>query len=112
MNGKVLRVAAVGYLNARPLYEPLGGRDDVRLTLAVPSEVARQVAEDETDVALMPVAAAAQIGDLCLVRGAAIGAHGRVRSFVVASECDPETIDELALDLSSRTSVVLARLLF
>jgi cyclic dehypoxanthinyl futalosine synthase len=111
MKGKPIRVAAVGYLNARPLYEALEARERVRLELAVPSEVARRVAEDEADVALMPVAAAAQIGDLCLVRGAAIGARGPVRSVVVASECEPERIEELVVDLSSRTSVVLARLL-
>jgi cyclic dehypoxanthinyl futalosine synthase len=108
-----LRVAAVGYLNARPLYEgldrePASGR--VRLDCATPSEVARRVAEQEADIALMPVAAAATIGDLRFVRGAAIGARGPVRSVVVVSERPIEQIDELAVDLSSRTSVVLARL--
>jgi cyclic dehypoxanthinyl futalosine synthase len=108
-----LRVAAVGYLNARPLYEgldrePASGR--VRLDCATPSEVARRVAEHEADIALMPVAAAATIGELRFVRGAAIGARGPVRSVVVVSERPIEQIDELAVDLSSRTSVVLARL--
>jgi cyclic dehypoxanthinyl futalosine synthase len=108
-----LRVAAVGYLNARPLYEgldrePASGR--VRLDCATPSEVARLVAEHEADIALMPVAAAATIGELRFVRGAAIGARGPVRSVVVVSERPIEQIDELAVDLSSRTSVVLARL--
>lgn len=109
-----LRVAAVGYLNARPLYdgldrEPASAR--VRLDCAAPSEVARRVAEDEADVALMPVAAAATIGDLRLVRGSAIGARGAVRSVVVVAERPIEDIEELAVDLSSRTSVVLVRLL-
>ncbi len=108
-----LRVAAVGYLNARPLYEGLDrepASSRVRLDCAVPSEVARRVAEDEADVALMPVAAAASIGDLRLARGSAIGARGAVRSVVIAAERPIETLDELAVDLSSRTSVVLARL--
>jgi len=81
-----LRVAAVGYLNARPLYEgldrePASAR--VRLDCAAPNEVARRIAEDEADIALMPVAAAATIGDLRLARGGAIGARGAVRSVVV-----------------------------
>jgi cyclic dehypoxanthinyl futalosine synthase len=110
-----LRVAAVGYLNARPLYEgldrePASAR--VRLDCAAPSEVARRIAEDEADIALMPVAAAATIGDLRLARGGAIGARGAVRSVVVVSDRPVEDITELAVDLSSRTSVVLARLLF
>jgi cyclic dehypoxanthinyl futalosine synthase len=109
-----LRVAAVGYLNARPLIEGLDrepASSRVVLECATPSEVARRVSEEEADVALMPVAAAASIGDLRLVRGCAIGARGSVRSVVIAGERPIETLDEIAVDLSSRTSVVLARLL-
>jgi cyclic dehypoxanthinyl futalosine synthase len=107
----VLRVAAVQYLNARPLFEGLADDSRVKLDLALPSDVARRIAEDEADVALMPVAAAATIGDLRLVRDVAIGARGPVRSVVMVSECPLEDVEELALDLSSKTSVVLARLL-
>jgi len=108
-----LRVAAVGYLNARPLFEgldrtPASARVD--LTCASPREVARRLAEEEADVALMPVAAAATIGDLRLVRGCAIGARGAVRSILVVADRPIDTLEELAVDLSSRTSVVLARL--
>src|SRR5580700_3823374 len=108
-----LRVSAVRYLNARPLYEgldrePASAR--VTLDLALPSEVARRVTEDEADVALMPIAAAATIGDLRVMRGCAIGARGKVRSVVLASERPLEELDSVALDLSSRTSVALARL--
>jgi cyclic dehypoxanthinyl futalosine synthase len=100
-------------LNARPLFEgldrePASAR--VRIDCSTPSEVARRVAEHEADIALMPVAAAATMGELRFVRGAAIGARGAVRSVVVVAERPIEQIDELAVDLSSRTSVVLARL--
>ncbi|HEX8792397.1 MAG TPA: cyclic dehypoxanthinyl futalosine synthase [Polyangiaceae bacterium] len=113
MSDERLRVAAVGYLNARPLYEgldrePASAR--IRLDCAPPSEVARRVAEDEADLGLMPVAAAAAIGDLRMVRGCAIAARGRVRSVVVVGERPLEQLDEIAVDLSSRTSVILARL--
>jgi cyclic dehypoxanthinyl futalosine synthase len=109
-----LRAAAVGYLNARPLCEgldrePASAR--IRLACASPSEVARRVAEDEADLALMPVAAAAAIGDLRVVRGCAIASIGAVRSIVIVAEQPIDTIEELAVDLSSRTSVVLARLM-
>ena len=113
-NAPRLRVAGVSYLNARPLYEGLGegaSSSALELSLALPSEVARLVAEGEADVALMPVAAAASIGDLRIVRGAAIGAFGPVRSVLLVSEAPFEDVEEVALDLSSRTSVVLARLL-
>jgi cyclic dehypoxanthinyl futalosine synthase len=107
-----LRAAAVGYLNARPLYEGLDrepASQRVCLECASPSEVARRVAEDEADFALMPIAAAATIGELRMVRGCAIGARGPVRSIVILADRPVDEIDALAVDLSSRTSVVLAR---
>ncbi len=114
MSGERLRVAAVGYLNARPLYEGLDrapAASRVRARRAPrPGEVARRMAEDEADVALMPVAAAATIGDLRLVRGCAIGSRGAVRSILVVADRPIDNLEELAVDLSSRTSVVLARL--
>jgi cyclic dehypoxanthinyl futalosine synthase len=106
----VTRVAAVGYLNAWPLYDALRGDARVALAEAVPAEVARRLAEDEADVALMPVAAAAMLGDVRFLPGAAIGARGKVRSVVIVAERPIEALDEIALDLSSRTSVILARL--
>ena len=69
------------------------------------------LAEDEADVALLPVAAAAAMGDAQLVDAGCISSLGPVRSVVVYSESPLEEIEELALDLSSRTSVVLARVL-
>ncbi len=106
---RALRVLGVGYLNARPLWETLHAKADV--VLGKPSEISRAIAEGEGDVALMPVAAAATLGDLELVPNIAIGAKGKVRSVAIVSECPLEEIDRLALDLSSRTSVVLGRLL-
>jgi cyclic dehypoxanthinyl futalosine synthase len=82
----------------------------MRLDCASPSEVARRVSEDEADFGLVPVAAAASIGDLRIVRGCAIGARGAVRSILLVAQRPIDAIDELAVDLSSRTSVVLARL--
>ena len=104
------RVAGVQLLNARPLSGGPGDCPRVALTLGLPAEVARRIDEDEADVALMPVAAAATIGDLRMVRGSAIGARGPVRSVLIVADTPIFDLDEVALDLSSRTSVVLARL--
>jgi cyclic dehypoxanthinyl futalosine synthase len=106
-----LRVAAVSYLNARPLRDGLENHPRVALELDTPAEVARRVAEDEADVALMPVVAAAMLGDLRIARGMAIAARGAVRSVLIVSQRPIDELTELSLDLSSRTSVVLARLL-
>jgi cyclic dehypoxanthinyl futalosine synthase len=105
-----IRVASVGYLNARPLVRGLDADPRFQLDFALPSEVARRLAEDEADVALMPVAAAAAIGDVRIVPGMAIGSRGPVRSVAIFAERPIEDLEEVVLDLSSRTSVILARL--
>lgn len=106
-----LRVLGVEYLNARPLWEALREDPGVALRLAPPNELARALAEDDCDVGLLPVAAAATMGDLRLLRNMAIGARGKVRSVAIVSERPIEELESIALDLSSRTSVVLTRLL-
>jgi cyclic dehypoxanthinyl futalosine synthase len=106
----VIRVASVGYLNARPLVRGLDADPRFQLEFALPAEVARRLSEDEADVALMPVAAAAAIGDVKIVPGMAIGSRGPVRSVAIFAERPIEELEEVVLDLSSRTSVVLTRL--
>ena len=105
------RVATVDYLNARPLFAPLEGDPRVALSRGLPSEVARALSEDEADCALLPVAAAADLGGLDLLPVAAIGSRGPVESVLLVSEEPLDRLETVALDLSSRTSVVLARLL-
>ncbi|MEO7093295.1 MAG: CofH family radical SAM protein, partial [Polyangiales bacterium] len=104
-----LRVAGVGYLNAAPLLRGLAGDDGIELYLGAPCEVARRLAEGEADVALLPVAAAATLGDLELL-DLGIVARGAVRSVVLVAEQPLEQVTTLAVDASSRSSVVLARL--
>jgi cyclic dehypoxanthinyl futalosine synthase len=106
-----LRALGVAYLNARPLWESLKEDPRLDLGLARPSELARALAENEADVGLLPVAAAATMGDLRLLRNMAIGARGKVRSVAIVSDRPLHELESIALDLSSRTSVVLARLL-
>src|SRR5262252_2562537 len=106
-----LRVIGVDYLNARPLWEALRDDSRVQLSLAAPSELARALAEDEADVGLLPVAAAATIGELRLLRNMAVGARGKVRSVAILSERPIHELESIALSLSSRTSIVLLRLL-
>jgi cyclic dehypoxanthinyl futalosine synthase len=105
----VIRVAGVGFLNAAPLMVGLANDPEIELYLGAPAEVARRLAEGEADVALIPVAAAATIGEIDLL-DLGIVARGPVRSVVVAAERPIEDLERLALDASSRTSVVLARL--
>jgi len=111
VSSEKLRTLGVAYLNARPLWESLKDDPRVALDLARPSALARALAENEADVGLLPVAAAATIGELRLLRNMAIGARGKVRSVAIVAERPLHELDTIALDLSSRTSVVLGRLL-
>jgi cyclic dehypoxanthinyl futalosine synthase len=107
-------LAGVSYLNSRPILDPLE-REPFRARFAVervlPAEVARRVAEDEAHLGLLPVAAAATLGDIRFVRGIGIVARGPVRSVLLVSHAPLEKIAAVQLDLASRTSAILVRLL-
>jgi chorismate dehydratase len=107
-----IRVGAVSYLNAKPLYYglcDLGPR--VRLTMEVPSLLAEQLAAGELDVALIPSVEYLRGVDRGyeIIDGFAIAARGPVRSVKLFSRVPIDRIERLALDEGSRTSQVLAR---
>jgi cyclic dehypoxanthinyl futalosine synthase len=109
-----LVAAGVPYLNARPLVDPLEDApfsSRFSLVRAPSFEVARMLAEEECGVALMPVAAAATLGGIEIVRGAAVTAKGRVRSVLLCADRPLDELDTIVLDSTSRTSVVLGRLI-
>jgi cyclic dehypoxanthinyl futalosine synthase len=83
----------------------------VRLELCSPAEGARRLAEGLCDVALLPLAAYARQGDLVVAPGVCVGARGPVGSVLLLAEAPLEALDTIALDLSSRTSVALLRVL-
>jgi chorismate dehydratase len=107
-----IRVGAVSYLNAKPLYYRL--RDfapNINLTMKVPSGLAEQLAAGELDVALIPSVEyfrGAHLGYEVLP-GFAIAAWGPVRSVTLFSRVPFDRIERLALDDGSRTSQALTR---
>ena len=102
-------LAVVSYLNARPLIEGLAA--DCELIEAVPSECWRLVAAGDADAGLVPVLGLAEEDGLAAVPGIAIGSAGPVRSVLVAARRPLAECESVAIDRSSRTSVVLLRLL-
>ena len=107
-----VRLGAVSYLNARPLYYNLSALSpEVELSLDVPSRLADKLAEGELDVALVPsieYLRSAHLG-LEILPGFAIAARGPVRSVKLFSRVPVGQIDRLALDEGSRTSQALVR---
>jgi chorismate dehydratase len=108
-----IRVGAVSYLNARPLYHGLCEfAPRVRLTMDVPSRLAEQLAAGELDVALIPSVEYLRNADhgYEIVPGFAIAARGAVRSVKLFSRVPWDQVNRLALDAGSRTSQVLAQI--
>ena len=107
-----LRVGAVCYLNAKPLYYRLGERSArVELSMDLPSRLASRLASGSLDVALIPsveyLRGAASGYEI--LPGFAIAARGAVRSVKLFSRVPFDRIDRLALDEGSRTSQALTR---
>ena len=109
-----LRVGTVPYLNALPLVAALEEKPTQPVTLDryVPSELLHYLLRGEVDVALLSsVACLSHQAGLDFVPGIAIACRGPVQSIKLVSRVPPEQIQTLALDRSSLTSVVLARIL-
>ncbi|MDR3618705.1 MAG: menaquinone biosynthesis protein [Paludisphaera borealis] len=107
-----VRLGAVRYLNAKPLYYKLSEfAPDVAVSMEVPSRLADQLAAGELDVALIPsveyLRGASRGYEI--LPGFAIAARGPVRSVKLFSRVPLGRIDRLALDAGSRTSQALAQ---
>jgi chorismate dehydratase len=108
-----IRVGAVSYLNAKPLYHRLCEfAPEVCLSMDLPSRLAEQLAERSLDVALIPSVEYLRGVERRyeIVPGFAIAARGPVRSVKLFSRVPWPEIRRLALDAGSRTSQALARI--
>jgi chorismate dehydratase len=109
---RLIRVGAVSYLNAKPLYHRLGERSAaVELSMDLPSRLASRLASGDLDVALIPSVEylrGASSG-YEILPGFAIAARGAVRSVKLFSRVPFDRIVRLALDEGSRTSQALTR---
>ncbi len=107
-----LRLGAVSYLNAKPLYYRLAlHAPDVQLSMDYPSVLADRLAQGDLDVALIPsieyLRGAGRGYEI--IPGFAIAARGPVRSVKLFSRVPLHRIRRLALDEGSRTSQALCR---
>src|SRR5579863_2815980 len=105
-----LRVCAVSFLNTCPLVWGLqyGPQKDIfDLSFEIPSVCADRLADGSADIGLVPVIEARRQG-LEMVPGLGIACNGPVRSILLVSHVPAPEIRSMAVDCSSRTSVVLA----
>ena len=90
------------------LHGPQAGIFD--LSFSVPSECADRVARGDADLGILPVAEIQRLG-LPYLSDVGIACTGAVRSILLITKVVPDQIRTLAADSSSRTSVMLARVI-
>jgi len=107
-----IRVGAVSYLNAKPLYYHLREfAPGVSLEMDLPSRLSDRLSAGEMDVALIPSVEyfRGAASGYEILPGFAIAARGAVRSVKLFSRVPLDRIGRLALDAGSRTSQALTR---
>ncbi len=106
------RIGAVGFLNARPLYHGLERQERLTLRVDVPSVCAQLLHDGAIEVGLVPVIELLR-GEVVydIVPGLAIGCDGPVNSVALFTRQPIHLIRRIALDVSSRSSVGLVRVL-
>jgi chorismate dehydratase len=105
-----LRLGVVSYLNAEPLVYGLAGDARFELVRDVPARVADLLESGAVDLGMIPAASYAG-GEYAIVPGVGIASRGPVRSVCLFHERPLERAQRVALDASSRSSVLLARIL-
>jgi chorismate dehydratase len=88
------------------LHGPQRSRFD--LTFCLPAECAARLEAGTAGIGIVPSVEAARQG-LAIIPGAGIACHGPVRSILLLSKVRPGRIRTVALDASSRSSAMLAR---
>jgi chorismate dehydratase len=111
------RISASSYSNTAPLiwsflYGAMRGRFEMILDTA-PARSAELLAEARVDAALVPVVAYQMIENVLLVPDVCVGARESVRSVCLVTKGeDLKQVKTVSLDVSSKTSVALAKIIF
>jgi len=109
-----LRISLVSYLNAAPLgwfflHGPM--RHQFQVIRDTPAQCAARLARGEVDIGLIPTIEYQRIPNLMVIPGVGVAATNEVRSVLLVRPHESRVIRSVALDTSSRTSVVLVKLL-
>lgn len=109
--GRALRLGAVSYLNTKPLVYGLDAYpNQFEVRFDVPARCAELLHEGRVDLGLIPAIEYLR-GTYAIVPDISIASDGDVATVAVFTRKPIERVETLALDLSSRTSVALTRVL-
>lgn len=109
-----IKIAAVSYLNSKPLTYALESgeiKNLIQLDFFYPSEVASRLIDNRADVALLPVEALLSLKEYYIISDYCISTEEEVASVCLFSEVPIENIQTVLLDYQSRTSVALLKIL-
>ena len=111
------RISASSYSNTAPLvwsflYGSEHGNVEIILDNA-PSRSAELLTQDRVDAALVPVIVSQVIPDVRIIPAVCVGARERVQSVALITRgVELSDVRSVALDTSSRTSVILTKIIF
>ena len=109
-----IRISLVHYLNSAPLgwaflHGPFKG--EFEIMPSSPADCADQLASGEADIGLIPSIEYQRIPDLQIIPEISIASLAEVRSILLIKPKGNRPIKSVALDVSSRTSVALTKVL-
>ena len=108
----VIRVSAVEYLNARPLVHGLDQRPDLfDVRYDLPAKCAASLHDKSVDLGLIPSIEYLRGADYRIVPDIAVASRGPVASVALFSDRPATALRSIAVDVSSRTSVALLKVL-
>lgn len=109
-----IKISAVAYTNTKAFIygiEHSAVKEQIELSLDIPSDCAAKVIDGTVDLGLIPVAAIPQVPNANIISDYCIGSVGAVNSVFIFSHVPAKEIKSLKLDSHSRTSNNLARVL-
>jgi chorismate dehydratase len=109
-----IRISLVKYLNSAPLgWAFLHGpfREQFEVIPSFPAVCADQLSRGEVDIGLIPSIEYQRIPNLQIIPGISISSLAAVRSLLLIKHKSTPSINSVALDTTSRTSVALTKIL-
>jgi len=109
-----IRLTAVNYLNTKPFLYGIFQSDldkEVDISKDIPSVCAQKLANNEVDIALMPVGALRDLSKHYIVSDFCIGCDGPVQTVCLYSNIPIWEVKTIYLDTHSRTSAALTKIL-
>ena len=106
-----MRIGSVPYMNAKPLIHGLDREPGIELIFEVPSKLAVMLRNGELAAGMVSCAACFMNPDLEIAPGMSISCIGPAESVKLFHRGNVEAIQSVALDISSLTSVLLAKII-